>query len=49
MAANKDEQSNFRLTKEAKKMLARLAKKRGHSMTAVIETLIRDQYAKEER
>ena len=36
-------QSAFRLTKEAKKHLKRLAKQRGISMTAVVETLIRDE------
>jgi hypothetical protein len=39
---SKEKQSIFRLTKEARKILERLAKKRGLSMTAVVETLIRE-------
>lgn len=34
---------SFRLTEEARKLLALLAEKRGVNMTAYLETLIRDE------
>ena len=41
--------SNFKLTEEAKNLLRQMAKEQGLSMTAVLETLIRQGAKKQEK